>query len=567
MPARRSQPDTSETLYTEYLYTNFIPSDDECRRIRDLVGLKAQEFEKATDELERLQASVDRVTRKREQLQQFIDSHLALVSPARRLPQDILGEIFMACLSENGYASMKPSEAPLLLCRLCRDWRNLALSMPRLWASLHFPEFLYLRPSHDSAQLELWLNRSGGLPLSIFLAIDTKLVLQSLVDQAHRWENIRLKDLMHSTLKILAQLSPEDVPLLKTVVIENRYYEETILSFLRAAHIRRLSLRSGSFGVQNLTSPLGVSHLCLHELPSVHTLHLLRHCPLLETCTLTDSYSYSLALDVGPRIHLERMRYLCIIERSDSRDVLEHIFLPNLRSLEYSNDGRGRRDFPLDILASLCAPEMVTDLNLSIEISTELLANVLRPFSMLQKLILHVRRVFLRGGVPKCSLFTLLTPSSLSPAEVLCPHLQSICSLGFDAGSDEELLTMIDTRRTGIQPLANVHVAFTRKLQVDILPRLPRDLAIDLCYPTEDDAKLIRPGPDERQVARKSLRFRAPVPPDTLQLQLWRNDLDADWDPISREWLAEYDEWGLEEEELEEDAKDKLFDENSDEDS
>ncbi|KAJ7202631.1 hypothetical protein GGX14DRAFT_463064 [Mycena pura] len=503
MPARRSrsQPDVSETSYTEYLHTNFIPSQDECRRIRDLVVLKTQEVEKATDELKRLQASVDR--------------------------------IFMACLPENGYASMKSSEPPLLLCRLCR--------------------------------LESWLNRSGGLPLSIFFAMGTKSVLQSLVDRAPRWENIRFKDLSHDSLEVLAQLSPEDVPLLKTVVIENRNGGEPILSFLSAVHIRCLSLWS-CFGIQNLTSPLGVSHLCLRGLPSAHTLHLLRHCPLLETCTLV-AYTAgdALPLHVGPRIRLERMRYLCILDRDGSRDVLEHIFLPNLRSLEYSNDGRGWSGLDT-FLASLCAPEMITDLNLSTKISAELLANVLRPFSMLQKLILHLRRMSLKDGVPECSLFTLLTPSSLGSAEVLCPRLQSICSLGFDAGSDEELFTMIDARRTmvGIQPLANVHVAFTRELQVNILPRLPCNLTFSLFYPTEDDAKLIGPGPNYRAVARKSVAMRrAPVPPDTLQLRLWRHDVNVDWDPISREWLAEYDEWGLEEEELEEDADD----ENSDEDS
>ncbi|KAJ7479023.1 hypothetical protein FB451DRAFT_992446, partial [Mycena latifolia] len=63
----------------------------------------------------------------------YIRSHKALVYHPRRLPQDLFQEIFLVCLPTGRNASMRSTEAPLLLCRNCKPWRNLALSMLRLW--------------------------------------------------------------------------------------------------------------------------------------------------------------------------------------------------------------------------------------------------------------------------------------------------------------------------------------------------------------------------------------------------------------------------------------------------
>ncbi|KAJ7646476.1 hypothetical protein FB45DRAFT_712843, partial [Roridomyces roridus] len=48
-----------------------------------------------------------------------VDSHTALVSYPRRLPVDIVREIFVACLPAHRNAVMSAQEAPLLLSRIC----------------------------------------------------------------------------------------------------------------------------------------------------------------------------------------------------------------------------------------------------------------------------------------------------------------------------------------------------------------------------------------------------------------------------------------------------------------
>ncbi|KIK44272.1 hypothetical protein CY34DRAFT_80259, partial [Suillus luteus UH-Slu-Lm8-n1] len=63
--------------------------------------------------------------------------HKGLVSPLRNLPTEILSLIFLHCLPENSHLSLTQSTAPVLLTRICRQWREVALDMPRLWCRLH----------------------------------------------------------------------------------------------------------------------------------------------------------------------------------------------------------------------------------------------------------------------------------------------------------------------------------------------------------------------------------------------------------------------------------------------
>ena len=59
-----------------------------------------------------------------------------ILSPARRLPSDVLDEIFFHCLPTHHNPIMKYSESPLLLIRTCSSWRATALSS-QIWSKIH----------------------------------------------------------------------------------------------------------------------------------------------------------------------------------------------------------------------------------------------------------------------------------------------------------------------------------------------------------------------------------------------------------------------------------------------
>ncbi|KAJ7662952.1 hypothetical protein B0H17DRAFT_909987, partial [Mycena rosella] len=123
--------------FERILHTNAVPSDADCQRIRDLLAGPRKEAADLSAEISRIQELLDELTEKRDALDDFIAAHSALISPARRLPEDIVRDIFVACLPSNRNALILSDEAPLLLCQICSAWRQLALLTPRLWASVH----------------------------------------------------------------------------------------------------------------------------------------------------------------------------------------------------------------------------------------------------------------------------------------------------------------------------------------------------------------------------------------------------------------------------------------------
>ncbi|KAJ7149772.1 hypothetical protein C8R43DRAFT_856842, partial [Mycena crocata] len=119
-----------ESPFAQHLQTNYIPPGAEVSQIRAYLVPH-------TEELTRLDSLIHALCQKRTALASYIESHKALVSPARRLPRDIVEQIFIACLPANHNAVMSAREAPLLLETVCRGWRGISRSTPALWTSLH----------------------------------------------------------------------------------------------------------------------------------------------------------------------------------------------------------------------------------------------------------------------------------------------------------------------------------------------------------------------------------------------------------------------------------------------
>jgi hypothetical protein len=94
------------------------------------------------------------------------------VVSVNHLPLEILAEIFLFCSDtlKRRYEFDRPADprrwrAPMLLCQVCRHWREVAISLPLLWCSLSGTGSFTPNP----AFIKLWLARSRGLPLSLSL--------------------------------------------------------------------------------------------------------------------------------------------------------------------------------------------------------------------------------------------------------------------------------------------------------------------------------------------------------------------------------------------------------------
>ncbi|KAJ6537861.1 hypothetical protein B0H19DRAFT_913905, partial [Mycena capillaripes] len=119
-----------QSPFQSILRTNVTPSDDDCGKIRSLIAGSRKQVVNLTKEIEEVEKLLEDLKRKRDELREYIDAHLILVSPMRSLPEDVIRAIFIACMPSTRNAVMSPTDAPLLLMRICSAWRYMALSTP-----------------------------------------------------------------------------------------------------------------------------------------------------------------------------------------------------------------------------------------------------------------------------------------------------------------------------------------------------------------------------------------------------------------------------------------------------
>ncbi|KAJ3535960.1 hypothetical protein NMY22_g6248 [Coprinellus aureogranulatus] len=148
---------------------------------RDLANLKSILKSQVADlsaldkEIEELQQLLDLRRADQQRLQDGVQAHMSLVSPIRRLPAEILQQIFLLCRAAHRMPVIRKEEAPLLLTSVCRGWRDLALGTPELWDSIHIPiryDFDQECPKFYFHIAERWLDRAKQAPLSISLYAD-----------------------------------------------------------------------------------------------------------------------------------------------------------------------------------------------------------------------------------------------------------------------------------------------------------------------------------------------------------------------------------------------------------
>ncbi|KAJ6598524.1 hypothetical protein B0H10DRAFT_2441478 [Mycena sp. CBHHK59/15] len=498
-----------DSPFKNILHTNAVPSDADCQRIRALLVGPRKEAEELSQEIGRIQAVLDYLTRKRGHLVNFVDAHLALVSPVRRLPDDVVREIFEASLPSE-YPVLCGAKSPLLLCQICRPWRRLALSTPRLWASLH----VATAPSGDQQKVNdavnVWISRSGSVPLSLSLFespintfyLGVSLVMKTFIRVANRWKNVRFELAPERHLAPLAVLSPDDVPMLQSAVVEYQPEPEgdppdvsalNFLSFMGAPTLRRVSLRFIATGYDSL--PLHwqtLLHLSIKVPVDVReVLAVLQQSPKLETCNLGLQLKSMEGVDSPRPCHLDHLSQLCVYGQSHvSASFFRALVLPSLRRLEYASfNVELGHSFPfLNLLSpDNCLEHLTLDLW---ELPAESVLEALRLVPMLQELRMTQDWMLPpanesgdpddesgdavnwdgldESGYNIRGAQSVLTHVSQEPAEMLCPRLQSIHLLHASI-SDDGLLEFIRSR-TG--QLSRVHVEFDRPMQVDIMPSL-----------------------------------------------------------------------------------------------
>nr|GAT56694.1 predicted protein [Mycena chlorophos] len=351
--------------FQHILHTNTVPTSSQCDEIRSFLHPLRPELSTLDAEIHRLQTLLDAATKERNDLHGFVAAHEALLSPMRRIPNDVLGLIFLHTLPERRNTALDASEGPLLLMRVCRYWRDLTLATPRLWASIH----LVLSP-HASGRLvnclDDWLARSRAVPLSITMQTprhfpritplprsesevneSLKTPLQTLLLASKRWQRVRLAISVAEEALTLSRLTKDDLPLLSTFDLTlSAAAEESDhnFNFLATPALRRLAF-AGAYDVlpqsiqwQNLTAlQLRAYH---EDTPCAFPYAFLVHCTALERLALTISGNQVSVSD--ERVQLPRLTRLSFAffggdpnnGQTHALAILERLELPVLHTMD-----------------------------------------------------------------------------------------------------------------------------------------------------------------------------------------------------------------------------------------
>ncbi|KAK7031034.1 hypothetical protein VNI00_013824 [Paramarasmius palmivorus] len=363
----------SPSPFDHVLRTNYAPSTTELRQIKELIAEPEEQVRLLDEKIKQLQSERDR-------LQSFVDDHRALLSPARRLPRDIVAEIFLYCLPTNYLPVCDASKAPLVLTAICGSWREIAVTTPRLWQAIHFvfPSLFGYTIDEDfrtlchfrRESLQLWLKRAGSLPLTIschaqyndkkpiHVAKELRTIyfeyVKILSRYSTQWKNLYLSSISRELLLPLQELKPNDVPLLSSLSLEANSFEHgrpwmsmsteyPLLNIMRAPSL--LALHLSREAVDIFTLPVQWSNLAelfIRSLPSsaapispVQAVQrLVRSCHSLRKCTLDLTVSTDDDVSVLPPRetwqHLSELRINLAInipeDAERSHRVIQQIF-------------------------------------------------------------------------------------------------------------------------------------------------------------------------------------------------------------------------------------------------
>ncbi|KAK0465924.1 uncharacterized protein EV420DRAFT_1261677, partial [Desarmillaria tabescens] len=127
--------------YSHLTWTNDQPLDSEVNEIRLVIQdaeIRLAEHGKGP------QLDVVQSREEAKVLRALIRTCTKIIHPIRRLPFEIIGEIFLHTLSGpdgcNNYPAVHDHHhGPWAYSQVCQRWRAVALSLPRLWSELSVP--------------------------------------------------------------------------------------------------------------------------------------------------------------------------------------------------------------------------------------------------------------------------------------------------------------------------------------------------------------------------------------------------------------------------------------------
>ena len=383
------------------LHTNQIPSLSDASLIRKALSKVDLNLSQINSDINQVQLVLDRLQQNCYDLGQYHRDHKALISPIRCFPPEILSHIFLLSLPTPDYddrSIMVLRKAVMFPGQVCKYWREIALSTPKMWSKITF-----LSESDANAKLTYsWLSRSGSSPLSICLSnrisLDankpTSPVLLDVIAQSDRW-----KDLVYKAGNAsIVGLPPvrHRLPYLQTLSIANGTFiplTQTLDIFEIAPRLHSLTL-GHNISLTELRIPWNQLTYCditRGQWDIGDCLELLRKSPNLVECTL--AFGPDVSHQAQPLIQHEHLRILSIHSTRNKSigPFFDNLTLSTLEtfSANCSNSASWAQPQFLSLLSRSACPLLRLQLEFSFEFIDDYLIDCLQLLPSLTKLELR----------------------------------------------------------------------------------------------------------------------------------------------------------------------------------
>ncbi|KAJ7167817.1 hypothetical protein C8R46DRAFT_1094246 [Mycena filopes] len=275
--------------------------------------------------------------------------------PALALPPEITSEIFLHCLPPvpelGSYPKDAPrsSRAPLLLLRVCRAWRDIAMSTPHLWAHLHLDLGGDMSDSGVGTVINDWFGRARSCPLSFSVRGWAGMHGQEAVDLGvalHRYapqlESLSLHFLRaHFPRMIELAAKSWALPILGNLAISIplMYNGIDLRMFTDAPRLRQVSLTNYAAPSMFLLPYDRLSKFTCYRLTQDECLTLVRVAPHLQelTCSVVLDYDDTSVFHHTETVTHHHLRTLRLVANSGIK-FLGLLCLPVLETLHLSCD-------------------------------------------------------------------------------------------------------------------------------------------------------------------------------------------------------------------------------------
>lgn len=336
---------------TPYLHCTLqAPDDTEIVAIKNYISTVDNLLDVIDADLELLNVLAKRMAKVREEMQRILVNHRTILSPIRRLPNELLTKIlWLSCpfIEDMKYSpSLEQKIAPFILSQVCSGWRNFIIGTPKLWSQIRIDgsEGPWSQPL-----VEEWILRSGDHPLSIQIS-NLKLneaqellcvtpILRALVAESRRWKRASV---VLSQSMVLANLSSIKgrLPLLESLYINVTFCEVSMrpIDLLEnTPNLRRIELGSR---VWLEASPSTFHQLTHLKLGAVHVsvtdcLEILQLSPNLVELGMVCKPWFGEKATLShpmPMIHLKHLKEMTFhVPHSNPSALFNHLDAPSLR--------------------------------------------------------------------------------------------------------------------------------------------------------------------------------------------------------------------------------------------